>query len=176
MTKNVLTRMLNVTESLPFQQGSGIGRAKANLFDQYERGEIEDPRAQLEKIHELVDELIAGWMAHPATQQHAEHVKMGMEHGFKDSQGAFGALSKIEITKQRKALQAEIADMKDGAKKQKAMMELERLDQEEQQMNAPPEEEEPMPPPEPSFLSRKAKRDDYKGRRAKMQRGMEEEE
>lgn len=165
-------------ESLPFQQGAGIGRAKANLFDQYQRGEIEDPRGQLEKIHELVDELIAGWMAHPATQQHAEHVKMGMEHGFKDSQGAFGELNKIDIGKQKKALQDEIAGMKDGAKKQKAMMELEQLAKEEEQMNAPPEEEEPMPPPEPSFLSRKSKRDESKKKRMKMQsqqQGTEEE-
>mgnify|MGYP001308128472 CR=1 FL=1 len=168
MTKNVLTRMLNVAESLPFQQGAGIGRAKANLFDQYQRGEIEDPRGQLEKIHELVDELIAGWMAHPATQQHAEHVKLGMDHGFKDSQGAFSALSKIEMDKQRKALQAEIADMKDGAKKQKAMMELEQLDQEMQAMNQP-EEEPDMGTPEPSYLTRKAKRDEGKKKRDKMQ-------
>lgn len=173
MSKNVLTKMLKMEESLPFQQGAGIGRAKANLFDQYERGEIEDPRAQLEKIHELVDELIAGWMAHPATQQHAEHVKLGMDHGFKDSQTSFASLSKIEMNKQRKALQAEIADMKDGAKKQKAMMELEQLDKEMMAMNEP-EEEVDMGQPEPSFLTRKAKREEGKKKKVKAQ-GMEAE-
>lgn len=117
----------------PFEHGSRIGRARATLLDQYKRGEIKDPRPQLEKMHGILDELLAGWSAHPTTQPNADHIKAGIEHGFDDSMGLYDQLSKVELKKRKQEIQDELSNLKDETKRAGLMKEYDAITAEEQE-------------------------------------------
>lgn len=96
----------------PYVLGSTIGRARADLLDQYDRGEVKDPRARLELIDKLLNELLSTWGTHPMAQEHIEGVRCGIDHGLEDRQTMHSHIKSVDENKKKKSMK----EMYDGKK------------------------------------------------------------
>lgn len=104
----------------PYVLGSTIGRARADLLDQYDRGECKDPRARLELIDKLLNDLLATWGTHPMAQEHIEGVKTGIDDGLKDRQFMHGQIKAVDEGKKKKTMKDIIDEKKFSEKMQPA--------------------------------------------------------
>ena len=102
----------------PYVLGNTIGRARADLLDQYDRGEVQDPRARLELIDKLLNDLLATWGTHPTAQEHIEGVKTGIDDGLKDRQTMHSHIKAVDEGKKKKTMKDIIEEKKFGEKMQ----------------------------------------------------------
>jgi len=102
----------------PYVLGTTIGRARADLLDQYDRGEITDPRARLELIDKLLNDLLATWGTHPIAQEHIAGVKTGMDDGLKDRQFMHTQIKAVDEGKKKKTMKDILDEKKFGEKMQ----------------------------------------------------------
>jgi hypothetical protein len=104
----------------PYVIGSKIGRARADLLDQYDRGDVVDPRARLELIDKLLDELLATWGTHPMAQEHMTGIKTGIDEGLKDREFMHGKIKSVDEGKKKKTMKDIIDEKKFNEKLQPA--------------------------------------------------------
>ena len=126
----------------PYILGSHIGRARADLLDQYDREEIGDPRARLELIDRLLDELLSTWGTHPTAQEHVMGVKTGIDDALKDREFMHKKIKEVDENKKKKTMKDVIDEKKFNDKLQ------------------PPEnktEEKPTQENQPAWLGKKKK-------------------
>jgi hypothetical protein len=102
----------------PYVIGSKIGRARADLLDRYDREEEIDPRARLELIDKLLDELLATWGTHPMAQEHVMGIKTGIEDGLKDREFMHSKIKAVDEGKKKKIMKDIIDEKKFGEKMQ----------------------------------------------------------
>jgi hypothetical protein len=102
----------------PYVIGSKIGRARADLLDQYDRAEEPNPRARLELIDRLLDELLATWGTDPVAQEHVTGIKTGIDEGLKDREFMHGKIKAIDENKKKKTMKDIIDEKKFGEKMQ----------------------------------------------------------
>lgn len=102
----------------PYVIGSRIGRARADLLDKYDREEEADPRARLELIDRLLDELLATWGTHPMAQEHIMGIKTGLEDGLKDREFMHKKIKGVDEGKKQKLLKDIVGEKKFAEKMQ----------------------------------------------------------
>jgi len=102
----------------PYVIGSKIGRARADLLDKYDRAEEPDPRARLELIDRLLDELLATWGTDPVAQEHVLGIKTGIDEGLKDREFMHNKIKAIDEGKKKKTMKDLIDEKKIGEKMQ----------------------------------------------------------
>jgi len=102
----------------PYVLGSTIGRARGDLLDQYDRGECKDPRARLELIDKLLDDLLATWGTHPMAQEHVAGVKTGIDEGLKDREFMHKKIKDVDEGKKQKMMKDIIGEKKFSEKMQ----------------------------------------------------------
>jgi len=102
----------------PYILGSHIGRARADLLDKYDREEVDDPRARLELIDRLLDELLSTWGTHPTAQEHVAGVKTGIDDGLKDREFMHSKIKAVDEGKKKKTMKDIIDEKKFGEKMQ----------------------------------------------------------
>jgi len=104
----------------PYILGSKIGRARADLLDRYDREEETDPRARLELIDRLLDDLLSTWGTHPTAQEHVTGVKTGIDDGLKDREFMHKKIKDVDENKKKKMLKDVVEEKKFGEKMQPA--------------------------------------------------------
>lgn len=102
----------------PYVIGSRIGRVRADLLDKYDRGEESDPRARLELIDRLLDDLLATWGTHPSAQEHITGIRTGIDEGLKDREFMHKKIKDVDSGRKKKTMKDIIDEKKFGEKLQ----------------------------------------------------------
>lgn len=102
----------------PYVIGSRIGRARADLLDRYDREEETDPRARLELIDRLLDELLASWGTHPMAQEHIAGIKTGIDDGLKDREFMHKKIKGVDEGKKQRLMKDIVGEKKFAEKMQ----------------------------------------------------------